>query len=301
MNNGAPMSYGASVRAFWAGVMLLLAVLGDGATPAAATAADTRVAETLAVAIQRCTQLSELVSCDAALSMQPNDADLLLAEADVLVQLKRPGEAIGVYRNAQRAGAQEAVVRQKTAAAQLQRETMVKVCLSQAGDFGVRACEAAWLPGASDEVAMFKRRGQLLQDDSPVAALDAYLSAARLAPRDRDVARALVNLSGSLDAKDAAILTARGAALMTLHRPQDAAISLRQAVKLAPDMLEARNLLRQAEQAAAKGAPEAVGAGVGVSAGGGVAAEPPAGATETSLLAETNKTYSNDAPVTRTQ
>jgi tetratricopeptide (TPR) repeat protein len=280
------MRLGAPVRTLWAGAMLL-SLMWDSLTPAAATAADTRVAETLAMATQRCTQLSELVSCDAALSMKPNDADLLLAEADVLMQLKRPGEAIGVYRNAQRAGAHEEVVKQKIAAAQLQRQSLVKACLTQAGDFGVHACESAWLPGVPDEVAMFKRRGQLLQDDSPVAALDAYMSAARLAPRDRDVARAVVNLSGSLDAKGAAILTARGAALMTLHRPQDAVVPLRQAVKLAPDMLEARNLLRQAEQPAAKGANEG--------------AEAPAAATQKSLLADSNGSYSNDAPVTRTQ
>jgi tetratricopeptide (TPR) repeat protein len=282
------------MRTLWAGAMLL-SLMWDSVTAAAATAADTRVAETLAAATQRCTQLSELVSCDAALSMKPNDADLLLAEADVLVQLKRPGEAIGVYRNAQRAGAHEEVVKQKIAAAQLQRQTLVKACLTQAGDLGVRACESAWLPGAPDEVAMFKRRGQLMQDDSPGAALDAYMSAARLAPRDRDVARAVVNLSGSLDAKGAAILAARGAALMTLHRPRDAVVPLRQAVKLAPDMLEARNLLRQAEQPAVNEANEAVGAGNGSSA------EAPTAATEKSVLADSNRPYSNDAPVSRTQ
>jgi tetratricopeptide (TPR) repeat protein len=280
MSDSGSMSDTVVARALGAGVLLLLSLLADGSTPAGATAADTRVAETLAVATRRCIELSELVSCDAALSMKPNDADLLLAEADVLVKLKRPGEAIGVYRNAQRVGAREEVVTQKIAAAQVQRQTLVRACLSQAGDFGVRACESAWLPGAPDEVAMFKRRGQLLQQDNPAAALDAYMSAARLAPRDHEVARAVFNLSGTVDAKGAAILTARGAALMTLHRPQDAAVSLRQAVKLAPDMLEARNLLRQAEQAAVKGVPESVGEGVSV--GGGAA-------------------YSNDAPVTRTQ
>jgi tetratricopeptide (TPR) repeat protein len=243
----------------WWGPIFLLCLLWDGA--AAATAADTRVAETLAVAIQRCTQLSELVSCDAALSMKPNDADLLIAEADVLVQLKRPGEAIGVYRNAQRAGAHEDLVKQKIIAAQLQRQTLVRTCMTQAGDFGIRACESAWLPGAPDEVAMFKRRGLLLQDGSPAAALDAYMSAARLAPRDRDAARAVVNLSGSLDAKGAAILTARGAAVITLRRPQDAAVR----------------------------------------AGKGSSPDAPAPATETSLLADSNKSYSNDAPVTRSQ
>jgi hypothetical protein len=39
----------------------------------------------------RCTNLAELVSCGAALNMKPNDPDLLIAEAEVLVQLKRPG------------------------------------------------------------------------------------------------------------------------------------------------------------------------------------------------------------------
>jgi NAD(P)H-hydrate repair Nnr-like enzyme with NAD(P)H-hydrate dehydratase domain len=109
------------------------------------------------------------------------------------------------------------------------------------------------------------------------------------------VARAVVNLSGSLDAKGAAILAARGAALMTLHRPRDAVVPLRQAVKLAPDMLEARNLLRQAEQPAVNEANEAVGAGNGSSA------EAPTAATEKSVLADSNRPYSNDAPVSRTQ
>jgi tetratricopeptide (TPR) repeat protein len=276
----------------WAPVMLLSLMWG-GWTTAAATAADTRVAETLAVATQRCTQLAELVSCDAALSMKPNDADLLVAEADVLVQLKRPGEAIGVYRNALRAGAHDNVVKQKIASAQIQRQTLIKVCLTQAGDVGVRACESAWLPGATDEVAMFKRRGLLLQDESPTAALDAFMSAARLAPRDRDVARAVVSLSGSLDAKGATILTARGAALLTLHRSQDAAIALRQAVKLAPDLVEARTLWRQSEQAVAKQANAAAGASKDAGS------EAPAPAAQAGA-ADSNKAYSNDAPVTRT-
>jgi tetratricopeptide (TPR) repeat protein len=273
--------------------ILVLILMGPGRTAAAATAADARVAETLAVASQRCTQLAELVSCDAALSMKPNDADLLSAEADVLVQLKRPGEAIGVYRNALRAGARDDVVQQKIAAAQLQRQALVKTCTTQAGDVGVRACESAWLPGAPDEVALFRRRGLLMQDENPTAALEAYMSAARLAPRDRDVARAVVALSGTLDAKGAGILTARGAAFITLHRPQDAAVSLRQAVKLAPDAIEARNLLRQAESVTklSDASPGAVK---------GAISETPAPVAEAAVMADPNRAYSNEAPVTRT-
>jgi tetratricopeptide (TPR) repeat protein len=272
---------------------LLLLLMAHGRTAAAATAADVRVAETLAAATQRCTQLAELVSCDAALSMQPNDADLLVAEADVLVQLKRPGEAIGVYRNALRAGAQDDVVKQKIASGQLQRQSLVKTCMTQAGDIGVRACESAWLPGAPDEVAMFKRRGLLMQDESPSAALEAYMSAARLAPRDRDVARAVVALSGSLDAQGAGILTARGAAFMTLHRPKDAAVPLRQAVNLAPELVEARNLLRQAEAGIKE--PSA-----STSGGNGEVSDTPAPAIRASVPADLNRAFSNEAPATHT-
>ena len=276
-------------------ILMLLSLMWDGLQVAAATTADTRVAETLALATQRCTQMSELISCDAALSMKPNDANLLVAEADVLVQLKRPGEAIGVYRNALRAGAHEDGVKQKIAAAQLQRQTLVKTCMTQAGDFGVHACESAWLPGAPDEVARFKRQGFLMQKAAPAVALDAYMSAARLAPRDRDVARAVVKLSGSLDAKGPTILVARGAALLTLRRPQDAIITLRQAIKSAPNLIEARGLLRMAEQAVVKQSTAAA------SAGSGSRPETEASAAESGAIATSDKSYSNAAPITRTQ
>jgi len=152
----------------------------------------------------RCTNLAELVSCGAALNMKPNDPDLLIAEADVLAQLKRPGEAIGVYRNSLRRGASPDVVNPKIAVTQSQRHSFLVVCETQVGEVAESACESAWLPGAPDEGAVFKRRGLLLQsDDQLSAALDAYMAAARLGPRDRKVARAVVSLSASIDRKDA--------------------------------------------------------------------------------------------------
>jgi tetratricopeptide (TPR) repeat protein len=212
------------------------------------TAAETR----LEAAASRCVAFSELVSCASALGMKPNDPGLLVAEGDALVQLRRPGEAIGVYRNAIRSGAPQDSVDPKIAVAQGLRRSLLHECETEAGAAAERACESAWLPGAPDEVRVFKRRGLLLQDDNrPGASLDAYLAAARLAPRDREVARAVVALSGSTDRSDAATLTARGGALMTLGRPADAILPLREALRLAPDYAGAKVRLRIAEGAVA--------------------------------------------------
>jgi tetratricopeptide (TPR) repeat protein len=236
----------------------------------------------------RCTNLAELVSCGAALNMKPNDPDLLIAEAAVLVQLKRPGEAIGVYRNSLRRGATADAVNPKIAAAQSQRHSFLVVCETQVGEVAESACESAWLPGAPDELAVFKRRGLLLQsDDQPSAALDAYLAAARLGPRDRSVARAVVSLSASIDRKDASTLTARGAALMALGHPAEAAASLREALRLAPDLAEAKARLRIAERS------------LPPQTGTSVATVPAPSVTNLDTSQVLMRSFSNDAPATR--
>jgi tetratricopeptide (TPR) repeat protein len=240
------------VNLVWAMIALVAVVPAARAasTPVSRepTAAETR----LDAAVSRCTEFSELVSCAAALGMKPNDPRLLVAEGDALVHSRRPGEAIGVYRNAIKSGAVQDSVDPKIAVAQAHRRSLLHECETEAGAAAERACESAWLPGAPDEVMVFKRRGLLLQNDNlPGASLDAYLAAARLAPRDRDVARAVVALSGSTDRSDAPTLTARGAALMTLGRPADAILSLREALRLAPDYAGAKVRLRSAEGAVA--------------------------------------------------
>jgi len=264
------------------------------AVVAAARAASTPVSQQSAVtegrfeaAVSRCVKFSELVSCDAALSMKPNDPGLLVAEGDALLQLRRPGEAIGVYRNAVKTGAARDAVDLKIAAAQGQRRSVLDECETEAGASAERACESAWLPGAPDEVTVFKRRGLLLQNDNQAgASLDAYMAAARLAPRDRDVARAVVALSASTDRSDAPTLTARGAALMALGHPADAIPSLREALRVAPDYADAKARLRSAERAVASQRRELAT----------VAAVP---ATPQESAAEADGVFSNEAPVTR--
>ncbi|MEA3150076.1 MAG: hypothetical protein QOD56_1015, partial [Gammaproteobacteria bacterium] len=163
---------------------------------------DSREGGRLAHAVTRCTKFAELISCSEALNLKPNDPDLLVAEADALVQLKRPGEAIGVYRNALTVGADRELVGAKIVTAQSLRHSLLESCLTHEGQFAERECESAWLPGAPDEVTVFKRRGFLLQGDGqPAAALDAYMAAARLGPKDRTVARAIVKLGESTGRK----------------------------------------------------------------------------------------------------
>jgi tetratricopeptide (TPR) repeat protein len=248
----------------------------------ASTAAETR----FEAAASRCVEFSELISCASALGMKPNDPGLLVAEGDALVQLRRPGEAIGVYRNAIKSGAVQDAVGAKIAVAQGHRRTLLHECETETGPAAERACESAWLPGAPDEVIVFKRRGLLLQNDNGPGALDAYLAAARLAPRDREVARAVVALSGATDRSDAPILTARGAALMTLGRPADAIQSLREALRLAPDDAGAKSRLRLAEDALASHRHR-----------GATVASTPAAAPGPAV--QDNGAFSNEAPVTR--
>jgi tetratricopeptide (TPR) repeat protein len=269
-------------------LLTLVAVSAAAGAASAPVAQKSAAAETrLDATVSRCIKFSELVSCAAALSMQPNDPVLLVAEGDALVQLRRPGEAIGVYRNAIKSGAVQDVVDPKITVAQRHRRSLLDECETEAGAAAERACEAAWLPGAPDELKVFKRRGLLLQnDDRPGASLDAYMAAARLAPRDRDVARAVVALSGGIERPDAPILTARGAALMTLGRPADAIPALREALRLAPDFAAAKVRLRVAEGSLASQRRSSA-----------TAAALPAAPRESTGQAD--GAFSNEAPVTR--
>jgi tetratricopeptide (TPR) repeat protein len=280
--------FGAWVRPLAAGFCLVTQIpIQATAQEAVAQGEQSVEGSVLSLAIFRCTNFADLVSCYAALNMRPNDPALLIAEADALTQLKRPGEAIGVYRNSLRQGASPDIVNPKIAVAQSQRHSFLVVCETQVGEAAESACESAWLPGAPDEVTVFKRRGLLLQsDDQPSAALDAYMAAARLGPRDRNVARAVVSLSASVDRKDASTLAARGAALMTLGHPAEGAASLREALQLEPDLAEAKARLRIAERSlppAGNSAPAVTASSV----------------TNPDASRASVRSYTNDAPATR--
>jgi tetratricopeptide (TPR) repeat protein len=270
-------------------ILALAAVLAAAFAASAPVSQESSAAHArLDAAASRCIELSELISCAAALSTRPNDPRLLVAEGDALVQSRRPGEAIGVYRNAVKSGAAQVEIGPKIAVAQGQRLSVLHECETETGAAAERACQAAWLPGAPDEVMVFKRRGLLLLNDNrPEASLDAYLAAARLAPRDRDVARAVVASSGGTDHPDAPTLTARGAALLTLGRPAEAIPLLREALRLAPDYAAAKARLRTAEGALAARRRSSSPTGAAL----------PAASLE--AAAHSDAAFSNEAPVTR--
>ncbi len=242
------------MRRFDAGwrTSVLIAILVAGAPfGSGARATDARDESRLALATARCAKSAELVACAEALNMRPNNPALLVAEADALVQWRRPGEAIGVYRNALTVHADRAVVTAKILSAQVLRHALLESCLTQMGQLAEHACEAAWLPGAADEIDVFKRRGVLLQGERQfAAALDAYMAAARLRPRDRAVARAVLSLSGRIDRTDGPTLTARGAAYATLGQRSEAIVALREALRVAPESVAAQDMLRALSQVA---------------------------------------------------
>jgi tetratricopeptide (TPR) repeat protein len=226
-------------------------------------------------ATSRCTKQAELIACYEALNLKPGSPELLVAEADALLQLKRPGEAIGVYRNGLSLGADRGAVLAKITAASTLRQALLDVCLTRDGPAADRACESAWLPGAPDEVTVFKRRGVLLQNaGQPAAALDAFLAAARLRPKDRDVARSVVNLAGDADVRDAQTLAAVGTAHLTLGQRPDAAAAFRRALRVAPGLKAAQDGLRGAERpgtAPSASVSTAVAGTLGPPAGGAAA------------------------------
>jgi tetratricopeptide (TPR) repeat protein len=257
---------------------------------------------TLSRATFRCAKLADVRSCDDALNMKPNDPDLLIAKADSLAQLKRLGEAIGAYRNALPASADREAVNAKIALAESQRRTFLDTCATQTGDAAMRACESALLAGAPDEVTVLRRRGMLLQADNQLSpALDAYMAAARLDPSDHSVALAIVSLSDSTGRRDALTLAARGRAFMALGRASEALDPLRQALRLAPDLAEAKTELRLATLSSTADGREPPAA----DRTGGSAREKSAAAAPLPAVAAANvnaaipRRYSNDAPATR--
>jgi tetratricopeptide (TPR) repeat protein len=254
---------------------------------------------TLSRATFRCAKLADVNSCDEALNVKPDDPELLVAKADTLVHLNRPGEAIGIYRSALPVSANREELNAKIALAESQRNTFLDTCETKTGEAARRACGSAWLPGAPDELTVFRRRGLLLQDDNqPSQALDAYMAAARLDPRDRSVALAIVSLSDSTQRQDALTLAARGRALMALGRPAQALEPLRQALRLAPDLVEVKNQLRIAEETpagdrAGRAAADRIGRSTSIKS---AALAPLPGVVAANTGDTAGRRYSNDAP-----
>jgi tetratricopeptide (TPR) repeat protein len=242
-------------------LLCLAALRGAADSPAPATAPANAPAaagdspaggmDPQSIAAFRCSQLNDPLACSAALSHKPEDPGLLVAEADALMSRGRPGEAIGVYRHAVRAGADRRSIASRLADAESLRRSLLRSCMSDSDAGAESDCEAAWLPGAPEEVQLFKRRGRLSRSAGrPAEALQAYVTAVRLAPGDHDAARAVIELTAGAGAAEAAQLLARGKAFIALGRPAEALAPLRQASGSATYHADAQRELKRAERLA---------------------------------------------------
>lgn len=199
----------------------------------------------------RCNKLADMGACDEALKLQPDDARIVIAKADALVQAKRPTEALDVYRHAQQLAPGNSTLDAKLSAAETQSQELLVTCLNGTGQAALQACQSRRIRGAEHEFDILQRTGTLQQAaNQPEAALDSFVAASLIQPKDRSVARSIVTLSASTERSDALTLAARGAALLTLDRPMDALTPLKQALALTPDLPEAKAHLERAERLA---------------------------------------------------
>lgn len=199
----------------------------------------------------RCRQLGDLVACDEALEVAPNDASVLGAKADALVKANRLADAIPTYRRALEVAPDDAGLKSRSREAETKRQAAVAECLNGQADAALQACQVAQLRGAADERSVLVRKAMLLQGmERPAQALDAYLAASVLNSNDPAVARAIVALTESTGRNDALALHARGNALLALGRGAEAVRALKQASQLAPALPDVNVHLAAAEKLA---------------------------------------------------
>ncbi len=226
---------------------------------------DAEVAARVSRNLLRCTRLSDLNACDEALKLKPNDAKVLIAKGDALLQSNRPAEAELNFRRAMELAPGDSAAATQLAAAQAQRQAALSQCQRGDGDAALQSCQAALLRGAADKFTIHSRLAQLYQQrNQPGPALASYIAADALHGGDRGVALGIVAVTDANPRKDAVTLAARGSALLTLGRGREALAALKQAQTLAPSMPDLKARIAKAQtlarsQPAAAGTPGTAG------------------------------------------
>lgn len=198
--------------------------------------------------VLRCTQLSDLDACDAVLSVQPGNADIVLAKGNALAKAGKPDDAIAAYTQAVQLAPNNTAAAAKLQQATAQRQASQSRCMDGSGEAALTACQAILVKGAPNEFDLTVRIANLQQATNQVPqSLDSYIAANALRPGDKSVALALLPLLDSTQRKDAIALAARGSALLTLGRPAEAVAPLRQAYALAPTWPDIAKQLAAAE------------------------------------------------------
>ena len=197
---------------------------------------------------ERCTRERDVAACDEVLSQQPNNTTVLIAKGDALVQTHRLADAAKVYARAGELAPKDTALARKRQALQSQRAALSKRCTDGDGDAALQACKTVLVKGAPDEFATTVRIAMLQQSSNQTSqALDSYIAANSLHRGDKGVALAILALLQSTQRKDPIALAARGSALLTLGRAQEALAPLRQAKTLEPAMPDIDPLIKSAE------------------------------------------------------
>ena len=217
----------------------------------------------------RCTRLNDLNACDEALKLKPNDAQVLIAKGDALMQSNKPADAELTFRRAKELAPGDAKAATQLAAAQAQRQTALAECRRGDGDGALAACQAALLRGAPDEFTIHSRLAQIHQQrNQPGPALASYIAADSLQGGDRGVALGIVAVTDADPRMDAVSLAARGSALLTLGRGREALAALKQAQTLAPSLPDLKARIAKAQALAGREpAPATTPSGVASSSG----------------------------------
>jgi Flp pilus assembly protein TadD len=236
---------------------------------------DAEVAARVSRNLLRCTRLNEINACDEALKLKPDDAQVLIAKGDALLQANRLAEAEQTYRRAKEIAPNDAKAASQFTLAQTQRQAALAQCKGGDNDGALAACQAALLRGSSEEFTIHSRLGQIYQQrNQPVLALNSYVAAEALKPGDRAIALGIVAVTDANPRRDAVTLAARGSALITLQRGREALAALKQAQTLSPSMPDLKSQISRAENLA-RTEPAATPASV-VAGSAAVAANSPA-------------------------
>ena len=129
-----------------------------------------------------CVRDAQVPACRQALRLVRDDAELASAAGDVLMQARRPAEAISAYRRALALGfAGQESLDARIAGAEAQRQAMLSICQSREDELARRACDAVLLPGSVDEPRVLARRARIQEGLSRPASrpLQALLQSAQ--------------------------------------------------------------------------------------------------------------------------
>jgi tetratricopeptide (TPR) repeat protein len=187
------------------------------------------------LSVIRCARLggeAALTACNEGLDIVPGHPELLAGRGRVWLEMDRIGPAILDFEAALAADPRNTNVAENLVLAQSRRNQKTTQCLQSNGPGALAACDAALLRGAPDELAILKRRAEVLHGlGNRKEALAAYQAAASLNPTDNDIVQALAMLSSPetrvpsrVEASDRGteVLVSRPPAIEAMPQPQHA-------------------------------------------------------------------------------